>query len=226
MYPILKRSLDVVVSFVLLLFLFPFFAIVTVLIKLDSEGGIFYRGMRIGKYGNPFWMFKFRTMVADAEKTGGSSTPEDDPRVVRVGQVLRRYKLDELPQLINVFLGDMSLVGPRPQVPWAVELYTEEEKALLSVRPGMTDYASILFRNEADILRGSSDPDKDYLEKIAPKKIRLGLEYVRTASLWVDMKILLATVWGVLGGRPERWLGLSEERPASASSVAAGRGSR
>lgn len=177
-----------------------------VTIKLEDGGSVFHRGERVGRYGRPFRIFKFRTMVVNAERIGGSSTPEDDPRITTVGRFLRRYKLDELPQLINVFLGEMSFVGPRPQVPWAVELYKEEEKPLLSVRPGITDYASIKFSNEGEILRGSADPDKDYMEKIAPEKIRLGLEYARNHNLWVDVKIVLATLWALAGGDPEKVL--------------------
>jgi lipopolysaccharide/colanic/teichoic acid biosynthesis glycosyltransferase len=133
-------------------------------------------------------------MVVNAEQLGASSTANDDPRITRVGSWLRRYKLDEVPQLINVLSGEMSLVGPRPQVQWAVDLYTSEERALLTVRPGLTDYASLVFRNEGELLRGSKDPDKDYLEKIAPEKIRLGLLYVDTRSLWLDIKITIATI--------------------------------
>jgi lipopolysaccharide/colanic/teichoic acid biosynthesis glycosyltransferase len=148
-------------------------------------------------------------MVVNAEKLGASSTAEDDARTTRLGRFLRRWKLDELPQLINVVKGEMSFVGPRPQVQWAVDLYTEEEKALLAVRPGITDYASIRFHNEGEILRGSKDPDKDYLEKIAPEKTRLGLKYVRNHSLWIDLKIILASLWLVAGGDPEKVLQFS-----------------
>ncbi len=144
-------------------------------------------------------MFKFRTMIVDAERLGASSTPEDDPRITRVGWWLRRFKLDELPQLINVVKGEMSLVGPRPQVAWAVALYSEEERAVLSVRPGMTDYASLAFSNEGEILRGSADPDRDYLEKIHPHRMRLNLRYVREASFGTDLRIILATLRAVLG---------------------------
>jgi lipopolysaccharide/colanic/teichoic acid biosynthesis glycosyltransferase len=170
------------------------FAIVVFAIKHDSHGSVFYRGLRVGRYYKQFRMFKFRTMVADAEKMGVSSTAEDDPRITRIGKFLRKYKLDELPQLINVLRGEMSLVGPRPQVPWAVELYSEEERKLLNVRPGITDYASIKFRNEGNILNNSSNPDEDYLKQIAPEKIRLGLEYVNNNNLWIDLKIILATI--------------------------------
>jgi lipopolysaccharide/colanic/teichoic acid biosynthesis glycosyltransferase len=206
---LIKRTFDVVCSLLGLLLLLPILVALAVLIKLGSRGPVFYRGKRVGRLGKRFHIYKFRTMVADAEKLGGSSTPEDDPRVTRIGVFLRKYKLDELPQLINVLWGDMSLVGPRPQVEWAVGLYTEKEKALLSVRPGITDYASIKFNNEGDVLRGSTDPDKDYMEKIAPEKIRLGLEYVKAHSLWVDLRIILATLWSLLGGNPARVLGFA-----------------
>jgi lipopolysaccharide/colanic/teichoic acid biosynthesis glycosyltransferase len=204
---LLKRVFDLVISVISLSALAPLFFFLILIIKLEDGGPPFYRGMRVGRYGRPLRMLKFRTMVVNAEKLGGSSTPEDDPRITRVGTFLRRFKLDELPQLINVLLGEMSLVGPRPQVPWAVELYSEEEKSLLNVCPGITDYASIKFRNEADILRGSVDPDKDYLEKIAHEKIKLGLEYVRNRSFWIDLKIIIATFCALIGSNPERILG-------------------
>lgn len=219
MYLLLKRFIDVACAAAGLLVLSPLMLLIFCLVKLTLPGGTIYAGPRVGRGGKPFHLLKFRTMVLNADQIGGSSTPEDDPRITGIGHVLRRYKLDELPQLVNVLLGEMSLVGPRPQVSWAVELYTEEERALLNVRPGITDYASILFRNEAEILRGSADPDKDYLEKIAPEKIRLGLAYVQNASLRVDIKILLATVFGLLGGSPERWLGLPERQTVSTSSI-------
>jgi lipopolysaccharide/colanic/teichoic acid biosynthesis glycosyltransferase len=169
---------------------------------MRDGGPLFYRGKRVGLQGTPFGIFKFRTMVMNAEQLGASSTADDDPRITRVGAWLRRYKLDEVPQLINVLSGDMSFVGPRPQVQWAVDLYTTKEKALLSARPGITDYASLLFRNEGELLRGSKDPDKDYLEKIAPAKTRLGLIYVQTRSFWLDLKILVATVLVAFGVDP------------------------
>jgi len=194
----MKRALDFVISMFGLIVLAPGLVALALTIKIDSRGPIFYRGVRIGRYGNPFRMFKFRTMVEDAEKLGGASTPEDDPRVTRVGRFLRRYKLDELPQLLNVITGEMSLVGPRPQVPWAVELYTQEERTILNARPGITDYASVRFRDEGEILRGSANPDKDYLEKIHPEKMRLSLEYVRKQSLWLDCQILWKTLEAVV----------------------------
>jgi lipopolysaccharide/colanic/teichoic acid biosynthesis glycosyltransferase len=205
----MKRLVDVLGSTIALISSSPVLFGLAVLIKLDSRGPVFYRGVRVGRHGRPFRIFKFRTMVVNAEQLGASSSADDDPRLTRVGRFLRRYKFDEVPQLLNVLLGHMSLVGPRPQVQWAVDLYSEQERQLLSVRPGITDYASIRFRNEGEILRGSADPDRDYLEKIAPEKMRLALEYVRNRSLWIDTKIVLATVWAVLGGNPERILGSS-----------------
>jgi lipopolysaccharide/colanic/teichoic acid biosynthesis glycosyltransferase len=136
-------------------------------------------------------------MVVDADKIGGSSTPEDDPRVTPIGKTLRRYKLDELPQLINVLKGDMSFVGPRPQVQWAFDIYTPEEREILRVRPGITDEASLKFSNEAEILKGSTDPDKDYIEKIHPEKMRLSLEYVRHRSFSGDLSIIARTAGAI-----------------------------
>ncbi|HKW63895.1 MAG TPA: sugar transferase [Candidatus Acidoferrum sp.] len=194
----LKRALDLVLSTLGLVASLPLLLVLAILTKLESRGPVFYRGVRIGRFGKPFQIFKFRSMVEDAEKLGGDSTPGDDPRVTRVGRFLREYKLDELPQLLNVIKGEMSLVGPRPQVPWAVELYSQEERAILGARPGITDYASLRFRDEGEILRGSANPDKDYLDKIHPEKMRLSLEYVRNQSVWLDCQILLKTLSAVL----------------------------
>ena len=200
----LKRSFDLILVIVTLLLLSPALLAIAIAIKLTSPGPVFYRGARVGLRGRIFRIFKFRTMVVNADKLGASSTAEDDPRITSVGKFLRRYKLDEFPQFFNVLLGEMSFVGPRPQVQWAVDLYTPEQRALLDVRPGVTDYASLVFRDEGAILRGSSDPDKDYLEKIAPGKIQLGLLYVRNRTLLEDIKIILATA-GALVGRDPAW---------------------
>jgi len=185
---------DLVVSFTGLLVLLPVLLVLGILVKLDSCGPVFYRGVRIGRYGKAFRIFKFRTMIVDAEKFGGSSTTDDDTRITRIGKFLRTYKLDELPQLINVLKGEMSLVGPRPQVEWAVALYTPQERRVLAVRPGITDYASLRFHNEGEILKGSKEPDKDYMEKIHPEKMRLSLEYVYTYSFWKDIRIIVQTI--------------------------------
>jgi lipopolysaccharide/colanic/teichoic acid biosynthesis glycosyltransferase len=199
LYPFFKRLFDFFFAGFSLLILSPLFLIVAVWIKASSPGPVFYRGVRVGEGGHFFRIFKFRTMIADAEKKGASSTAQDDPRLTQVGRFLRRHKWDELPQLINVLLGQMSFVGPRPQVEWAVKLYNEDEKQLLNVPPGITDFASIRFRNEGEILAGSSDPDKDYLNKIAPEKIRLGLEYVRHRSFILDLKIIFSTLMALIG---------------------------
>ena len=198
-----KRLFDVIASTVGLLLLSPLLVVFALSIKLSSRGSVFYRGVRIGLRGKPFRIFKFRTMVVGAESLGASSTAADDPRITRVGSVLRRYKLDELPQLLNVLSGDMSIVGPRPQVAWAVAAYNDEQRQLLLVRPGITDDASIRFRNEAEILRGSDDPDQTYLERIAPEKIRLGLQYVHNHSLWIDLRIIIRTIGSLLRPGPE-----------------------
>jgi lipopolysaccharide/colanic/teichoic acid biosynthesis glycosyltransferase len=193
-----KRAFDVVLSLVGLVLLSPLLAALGVGIKLNSPGPVFYRGLRAGRHGTPFRIFKFRSMVVNAERIGGPSSSADDPRITRVGDLLRRYKLDELPQLLNVVKGEMSLVGPRPEVAQEVLLYTDEEKRLLDVRPGMTDWASIKFRNEGEILRGSADPHRAYREKIRPEKIRLGLEYVHSRSFVTDCRIIVRTLKAIL----------------------------
>ena len=192
----LKRLFDITFSLIGLLLLSPLFLIIAILIKLDSPGSVIYKGMRWnGRFGKPFKIYKFRTMFANADQIGGGPSPrEDDPRITKFGRFLRKYKLNEFPQLVNVFKGEMSFVGPRPEVEQYVKLYTEEErKYILSVRPGITDYASIKFHNKEEIfLRG--DPNEIYEEEIRPEKLRLQLEYVRTRSFWVDLKILFKTL--------------------------------
>jgi lipopolysaccharide/colanic/teichoic acid biosynthesis glycosyltransferase len=193
MYKMLKRLFDTFFSISVLAPLSPLFLLAGVLIKVGSLGPIFYRSRRAGRGGKPFALLKFRTMIVNADKIGGPSTSDDDPRVTRVGRFLRKYKLDELPQLINVLKGEMSLVGPRPEVLSEVELYTPEERHLLTVAPGITDWASILFHNEGEILKGAADPHEAYRKWIRPEKIRLGLEYVRNQSFSIDLKIIMTT---------------------------------
>lgn len=192
-----KRFFDLAWAALGAVILSPVFALIALAIKLESKGPVFYRGVRAGRFGQEFRIFKFRTMVEDAEVIGSASTPEDDHRITRVGRILRRSKLDELPQVLNVVKGEMSLVGPRPQFPWVLKQYTAEERTILTLRPGITDLASILFRNEDEILRGSPDPDKDYFEKIHPEKMHLSMEYLRKQSFWLDCEILLRTAWVV-----------------------------
>ena len=200
----LKRTVDLAGGLVGLALLWPVLLAIAAFIKLGSPGAVFYRGVRIGLHGRPFRIFKFRTMVVDAEKRGGSSTSDDDPRITRIGRLLRKYKLDELPQLLNVVHGEMSLVGPRPEVQHYVDMYTEEEKAILSVKPGITDWATLWNPDEGAVLAGSSDPERTYLEKIRPQKLHWQLEYVRRRSFMVDARILTQTVATiVLRRRPQ-----------------------
>jgi transketolase len=189
-----KRVFDFGLSLIGIFVLSPLMLMIAIFMKLSSPGPILYVGTRMGRFGKPFRLYKFRTMVVNAEQIGGPSTSEDDPRVTKIGRLLRKYKLDELPQLINVLKSEMSLVGPRPEVVSEVELYTSEERRLLSVLPGITDWASVLYHNEGEILRGAADPHEAYRRLIRPGKIRLGLEYVRTHSFSVDLRILAATL--------------------------------
>jgi lipopolysaccharide/colanic/teichoic acid biosynthesis glycosyltransferase len=194
-----KRLFDLISSSIVLLLLSPLLLVVAIAIKRGSTGPVFYRGPRIGMDKRPFMMLKFRTMVIDADAKGPSSTSADDPRITKIGVFLRRFKLDELPQFINVFKGEMSLVGPRPQVAWAVDGYSAEEQRVLTVRPGITDWASIRFSNEGEILKGSTDPDRDYMILIHPEKMRLSLKYVDSVSFATDLGILLRTAGAVFG---------------------------
>jgi len=198
----MKRAFDIFGSALGLIVLSPVLACLAAAIKLDSKGPVLYKGSRVGVNGRKFNILKFRSMVTNAEAIGGSSTPEDDSRVTSVGRFLRANKLDELPQLWNVLIGQMSFVGPRPQVQWAVDRYTPEERLVLSVKPGITDYASLRFANEGEILKGSTDPDRDYMEKIHPEKMRLSLEYVRSRSFSGDLSIIAQTLGAVI--RPLR----------------------
>jgi lipopolysaccharide/colanic/teichoic acid biosynthesis glycosyltransferase len=188
-----KRIIDVVGASLGLLLTLPFFAVISAAIKLTSKGPVFYRGLRTGLNGKPFGIFKFRTMVIDAEKLGGPSTALNDPRITPIGKFLRRYKLDEFPQLINILKGEMSFVGPRPQVERYTKLYKGEEAIILSVRPGLTDYASLHFIN-MDSTLGDSDVDQKYLTEVEPLKNTLRIKYVKEQSFMTDMKILLKTL--------------------------------
>jgi len=197
----IKRLFDIIFSFLGLILTSPILAIIAFLIKLTSPGPVFYRGERIGKKGKLFKIFKFRTMVVGAEEMGGPSTPIDDPRLIKIGNFLKRFQLDEVPQLINVLKGEMSLVGPRPEVKMYVDMMTpEERKTILSIAPGMTDWASLWNFHESKVLKGSSDPEKTYMEKIRPEKIKLQLEYVKTRSFLLDLKIVIKTILKVFYG--------------------------
>ncbi|OGM91163.1 sugar transferase [Candidatus Wolfebacteria bacterium RIFCSPLOWO2_01_FULL_45_19] len=193
-----KRWLDLFFSIFGVIILSPFLLLFAALIKIASPGPVFYRGVRAGKIFKPFRIFKFRTMVMGAEEIGGPSTAEDDPRVTKIGKFLRRFKLDELPQLFNVIKGEMSLVGPRPEVLEYAELYRgKPEEIVYSIKPGMSDYASLWDINEGEILKGAKsteETERIYLEKIRPEKVRLQMKYVREKSLITDIKIILLTI--------------------------------
>jgi lipopolysaccharide/colanic/teichoic acid biosynthesis glycosyltransferase len=185
-----------------LIALSPLFLLIALAINLDSRGPVFYRGIRIGRYGNPFRPYKFRSMVVDAEKISRIvSTPNDDPRITRVGRFIRRFNLDELPQFINVLNGEMSIVGPRPEVPQYVAMFSEEEQLILTVRPGITDWATLWIKDKGRLFAGCEDPEKVYMETVRPQKLRLQLEYVRNHSVLIDLQIMLRTLKVHLLGR-------------------------
>lgn len=187
------RFFDILFSFLGLILLTPFFIIISLLILFTSKGGIFYTQRRVGKNNKDFTLFKFRTMRRDAEKSGLLTVGEKDDRITKVGGFIRQHKIDELPQLFNVFIGNMSLVGPRPEVRKYVDLYNDKQKHVLTVRPGITDYASIEYRDENAILAQFAHPEKHYVEVIMPQKIRLNLRYIDNRSLKEYFKVLFLT---------------------------------
>lgn len=190
----LIRLLDIVLSLLGLLFLLPIFLILAVWIKLDSQGSIFFRQIRVGKDGRDFRIYKFRTMIVNAEKMGIITIGERDPRITNSGYFLRKYKLDELPQLINVLKGEMSFVGPRPEVRKYVEMYNQEQLKILTVKPGITDYASIEYINEDEILGKSLDPERTYIEEIMPQKIKYNMKYINNKTVIEYFKIIFLTI--------------------------------
>jgi lipopolysaccharide/colanic/teichoic acid biosynthesis glycosyltransferase len=193
-----KRLFDVVFSIFGLIVLSPVFIFISVYILSDSKGGIFYRQRRVGKNNKDFSLIKFRTMVSGADSKGLLTIGDQDNRITNTGKWLRKYKLDELPQLFNILKGEMSIVGPRPEVRKYVDLYTSEQKKVLSVRPGLTDYASLEYMNENEILTTYSDPEKAYIEKIMPEKLRLNLNYIKEQRMVTDLKIILRTLLKIL----------------------------
>lgn len=194
----MKRLTDILGSLFGLLLLSPLLLLISLAIVLDSKGGVLYHQERVGRRGKIFRLLKFRTMRPQAERGGLLSLGGGDPRITRAGAVLRKYKLDELPQLINVLLGQMSLVGPRPEVPHYVAHYDERQQKVLSVRPGLTDYASLEYFNEGELLAASPDPEKTYLETILPRKLELALRYVAEQSLVTDLRIIGRTLLRIL----------------------------
>lgn len=194
-----KRLFDTIFSFFGLVLVLPVIFILGLMVKIDSPGPVFYLAKRVGRSGREFQMLKFRSMVVNADKIGGPSTSGDDPRLTKTGKFLRNHNLDELPQLVNVFKGEMSFVGPRPEVPSEVERYDEEtKKIILSVKPGMTDLATLSNLHEEEILRGARDPHEAYRRLIQPQKLKLAVEYVKTRSFWLDLKIILKTLKSAL----------------------------
>ncbi len=191
----IKRIFDFVFSFFGIILVLPLMGFIALLIKIGSPGPVFYRGKRTGKDGEVFKIFKFRTMMVGADKIGGPSTSADDPRLTKFGKFLKKYNLDELPQLIDILRGKMSFVGPRPEVPSEVILYDKETRnTILSVRPGLTDLATLENVHEGEILKGAADPHEVYRHLIQPQKLKLAKEYVKKRSFWLDMKIILKTL--------------------------------
>jgi len=198
-YEIKKRFFDFVASFFGLMLLTPIFVLAALWIKIDSRGPIFFRQERVGFQGVPFRIHKFRTMILDAEKIGKQITVGADSRITAVGNFLRKYKLDELPQLIDVLVGDMSLVGPRPEVPKYIDCYSDDEKHdVLSIKPGITDNASIEFRDENELLASSKDPEAAYISEVLPKKIALYRKYVKERSFFGDVAIIFKTIFLII----------------------------
>lgn len=194
----MKRFFDIVASACGLLVLSPLFLVLAIWIKLDSKGPVFYRQVRVGRNNKDFRLYKFRSMRVGSDKLGLITVGGRDPRITRSGYFIRKYKLDEFPQLINVFIGDMSLVGPRPEVRKYVEMYTPEQMKVLSVRPGITDIASIRYRNENELLEQVDNPDEYYEQVIMQDKLRINLEYVDNNSLMNDIKLIFLTFWKIV----------------------------
>lgn len=194
----MKRVFDIVASGLGLFVMSPVFFILAIWIKSDSKGPVFYRQVRVGRGNKDFRIFKFRSMRVGADKMGLITVGGHDPRVTRSGYFIRKYKLDEFPQLINVFIGDMSLVGPRPEVRKYVDLYTPEQMHVLDVRPGITSLASIRYRNENELLEKAEDPDQYYINVVMQDKLAIDLEYIRNASLGYDIRLVFHTFWEII----------------------------
>ena len=194
----MKRVFDLIFSLFGIAVLLPVYLIIALLISVDSKGGVIYRQERTGKEGKTFRVLKFRTMRPDSFNKGALTVGSRDPRITNIGYYLRKYKLDELPQLFNVLWGEMSFVGPRPEVKKYTDLYTKEQQKVLQVRPGITDYASIKYRNENDLLSASEDPEKLYIEEIMPEKLNLNLKYINDNTVFKDIKIIFDTFHAII----------------------------
>ncbi len=194
----MKRLFDILFSLLVLIVGLPFGLLVVICIALDSRGNVIYKQKRVGRNNVDFLLYKFRTMCADADKGSQITVSDHDSRITRTGAFLRKYKIDEFPQFLNILKGEMSIVGPRPEVRKYVEMYTPEQMRVLSVRPGLTDYASIRYVNENALLAASDNPEETYIHEIMPDKLNLNLKYVDEQSLWVDMKIMWQTIMAIL----------------------------
>ncbi len=192
------RFFDFIFSLIGIILIMPIFFIISILIKIDSKGSILYKQQRVGLKGKDFFVYKFRTMRIDADKFGLLTVGGRDPRVTKVGYVLRKYKLDELPQLFNVLLGDMSIVGPRPEVRKYTSLYTSEQQVVLDVLPGITDWASLTYKDENILLAASDNPELTYIQQIMPEKIKLNLIYIRKRTVFEYFKIIFHTIWAII----------------------------
>jgi lipopolysaccharide/colanic/teichoic acid biosynthesis glycosyltransferase len=190
----IKRLFDIIVSLIGIIILSPFLILIALLVVIDSRGGVLYRQVRVGKDMKEFKLFKFRTMFSDSDKKGLLTIGMRDNRITRMGYYLRKYKLDELPQLFNVLIGDMSMVGPRPEVPKYVAMYNDEQKKVLSIKPGITDYASIVYSNENELLASAENPEEVYINKIMPSKLKLNLKYIDEMGLGTDLGIIFKTI--------------------------------
>jgi lipopolysaccharide/colanic/teichoic acid biosynthesis glycosyltransferase len=219
---VIKRAFDILASAVGLLLFSPVLVAVALYVKLDSAGPVFYRGERAGRNNRPFAIFKFRSMVTNADKIGGSSTSGEDPRVTRSGRFIRKYKIDEFAQLLNVLRGDMSIVGPRPEILAYTSKYDGELLQILRARPGITDWASIWNADEGVVLAGAKDPDRAFEILIQPTKLRLQLRYVRERSFWTDMKIIFYTARRIVNSDfyPRELADVLRLQPGAGSAVA------
>ena len=194
----LKRIFDLILSVIGIVVLFPLYVLIAILIVIDNKGPIIFKQKRVGKNNNDFTLLKFRTMLVNSDKSGLLTVGEKDSRITRIGFYLRKYKIDELPQLFNVLKGEMSFVGPRPEVRKYVSLYSKEQMQVLSIKPGITDYASIKFINESEILGKSSNPEDDYIKLIMPEKLKLNLDYIHNYGIFSDIEIILTTLKKIL----------------------------
>ena len=194
----MKRLFDIIFSLLVLTVGLPFGLLIALLIVVDSKGSVIYRQGRVGRNNVDFWLYKFRTMCVEADRGSLITVGADDARITPVGAFLRKFKIDEFPQFFNILKGEMSIVGPRPEVRKYVEMYTPEQMRVLSVRPGLTDYASIRYVNENELLSASADPEQTYIQEIMPDKLNLNLKYIDEQSIWVDMKIIFKTIKAII----------------------------